>query len=133
MTTSTRVLIVDGNLDELDPMCTLFDAEQDFEVAGTAVSGEEALTKAYILHPDAVVLGASVANGATLRLLPLLRLVLPRVGIVVFETGVTNISRDIAVRAGADEFVCATRLADELVPSLRRAVLTNAATPLADI
>src|SRR5215469_11581021 len=59
------VLIAEDHTLVRQAICSLFDAQQDFEVCGDAEYGEEAVEMAQVLHPDLIVLDLSmpVMNG----------------------------------------------------------------------
>jgi DNA-binding NarL/FixJ family response regulator len=55
-TMANSVLIAEDHTLVRQAICSLFDAQQDFEVCGDAENGQEAVEMAQVLHPDLIVL-----------------------------------------------------------------------------
>jgi DNA-binding NarL/FixJ family response regulator len=125
-----RILLVAGSFDELTSLSDLVNAHEQLEITATATDGDEALAKAHAFRPDVIVLGLSLTSGTALRLVPLLRAVVPAASIVVLNAEMPTLSRDLAMRAGADAIVFGQTMAHELVPSIWRTVLAKSGSPL---
>src|ERR671924_116077 len=52
----TRILIADDHPTLREGLRAILDTQEDFEVAGEAANGEEALAKAEVLRPDVVLM-----------------------------------------------------------------------------
>jgi DNA-binding NarL/FixJ family response regulator len=133
MRMTTRILLVDESFEYFASLRDLVNADGQLEIIAFATTGEEALAKAYAFRPDAIVLRLSLGNGGALRLIPLLRAVLPAVSIVVLNAQNAGLSRDLAIRAGADDVVVGSSMTDELVPSIWRTVLAKSGAPISPV
>ena len=113
-----RILIAEDDESFLEAIALLLEQDDRFVLAGTAHNGEEAVTLAEELAPDAVVLDIEmpVLDGveATRRL----REVAPDLPIVAVS-GHDYEERVLEIRqAGADDYVRKARLAEELPRAL---------------
>jgi DNA-binding NarL/FixJ family response regulator len=115
-----RVLVVDdaANLREL--LTILLEAEDDFEVVGTAADGQQAIDCADELHPDVVLLDLAMPVMDGLQALPALRRALPDARIVIFSGFEQSALARQALSSGADDYVEKGASVTELVARLRR-------------
>ncbi len=118
-TEKTRVLIADDHALFRYGLKAMLRSEQDFEVAGEAETGEEAVELAAELKPHVVLMDIQMPgiNGieATRRILELN----PDIGIVVVTMFGEDDSVFAAMRAGARGYVLKGADADEVVKVLR--------------
>ena len=100
----------------------------DLQVVGSASSVEEALLQAAALRPEVALVDLNMPHSSGLALIPQLRHMLPAVKIVVLTMWDSEIYRDAALAAGADDFVAKAQINTNLLPALRR--LRPAESPL---
>lgn len=100
----------------------------DLEVVGSASSVEEALRQASKLRPDVALVDLNMSHMSGLVLIPQFRQIVPNMRIVVLTLWESEIYRQAALAAGADDFVPKSQIATSLVPALRR--LRPAESPL---
>jgi DNA-binding NarL/FixJ family response regulator len=79
------VLIVDDNASIRRVLCEAFKREADFLVCGEAENGKEAVTKAYELQPDLIVLDLSMPVMNGLDAARELKRIMPTVPVVMFS------------------------------------------------
>jgi DNA-binding NarL/FixJ family response regulator len=114
------VLLVDDNATFLRILSDFLQEEKGILVAGTAGSGETALTTAQELQPQVILLDLAMPGLGGLNTMPRLRGVLPGVGIIVLTVLDANGYREAALAAGADDFVAKADLSTDLVPAIHR-------------
>ena len=93
---------------------------EETTVVGMVDHGVEAAARAQELRPDIVLIDLGLRDVPGLEVIQQLRQALPKLGIIAL--GQLNIDgyRQAAEQAGADEFVSKVRVADELMPAVRR-------------
>ncbi len=79
-----RVLVVDDNAAVRTLVRQLFALEPDFEIAGEAENGREAVQKVADLRPDIVILDLAMPVMNGLDAAPELRKILPEIKIILF-------------------------------------------------
>jgi DNA-binding NarL/FixJ family response regulator len=79
------VLIADDHALTRHAICSLFTAEQDFEVCGDAENGREAVEMAQVLHPDLIVLDLSMPVMNGIEAAQALKRLMPEIPIIVFS------------------------------------------------
>jgi len=114
------VLLVDDNPVFLSIAARFLRACDDLVVLGAADGGQEALAKAWRLRPQVVLLDLRMPDLPGLEVIPLLRAILPQVGIVVLTLLDGNSYREAALAADADEFVSKAFMDTDLLPAIRR-------------
>lgn len=100
-----RVLVVDDAANLRDLLTVVLEAEDDFEVVGTASDGREALEAAESLDPDIVLLDLLMPVMDGLQALPGLRQRLPDSAIVIFSGFEQDAMARDALAAGADRYL----------------------------
>ena len=120
------VLIAEDHALLRQAICSLFDAQQDFEVCGDAENGKEAVEMAQTLHPDLIVLDLSmpVMNGLEAALA--VRRFAPETPIVVFSEYSDLLSEREARSRGISALVSKTEPVSVLLDKAR-AVLHSTA------
>jgi DNA-binding NarL/FixJ family response regulator len=109
-----RILIAEDDESFLETISLLLEQDDRFVVAGAARNGEEAVTLAEELAPDAVVLDIEMPLLDGVAAARQLRAASPRLPIVAVS-GHDYEERVLEIRqAGADDYVRKTRMADEL-------------------
>lgn len=96
-----------------------FEAENDFEIAGHAENGLEALEKAATLRPDLVVLDLSMPIMTGLEAAPKLKERLPELRIILFTVQDSGEIDKLARAAGIDSIIFKTQPVSELVAQAR--------------
>jgi DNA-binding NarL/FixJ family response regulator len=116
------VLLVDDNPAFLR-IATRFLQEQGHDeviVVGAAGGGEEGLILAQEQRPDIVLVDLRMPGLSGLETIPLLRSMLPSVGIIALTLWDANGYRGAALAAGADDFVSKFAVNTELLPAIQR-------------
>jgi two-component system response regulator DesR len=124
------VLIVDNNLTFLRVATRLLEAYDDVLVVGTVRGDEDVLAQAEDLRPDIVLIDISMPNLPGLKIIPRLRAALPKAGIIALTLMSTDGYRQVALEAGADDFIPKAALGADLLPAIRQVV--GARQPLED-
>jgi DNA-binding NarL/FixJ family response regulator len=101
----------------------------DLQVVGSASSVEEALLQAAALRPEVALVDLNMPHSSGLALIPQLRQLLPAVKIVVLTMWDSEIYREAALAAGADDFVAKAHINTNLMPVLRRLRPAESALP----
>jgi CheY-like chemotaxis protein len=111
---AVQVLVVDDSEEFLLGVCGWVTAQPGLRLAGTARSGDEALTAVERLHPDLVLMDVAMPGmdglEATRRIKS--RADAPLVVILTFHA--TQVARQEAWAAGADGFVAKADVSEEL-------------------
>lgn len=87
---------------------------------GTSYGGEDALIQAVTLQPDVLLLGTGLNSTRCLQIIPQMRAALPQVKIIVLGFLDSKGYRQVALAAGADEFVLKIAINTDLLPTIRR-------------
>jgi len=124
----TSLLLVDDNATYLQILTDFLETDYKAEVAvvGTGTGGEEGLARARALRPQVVLLDLAMPNLTGLKVIPRLRHMLPKVGVIALTLLDPNSYRQAALDAGADAFVCKTDIASDLLPAIRRVAQARA-------
>jgi DNA-binding NarL/FixJ family response regulator len=115
-----RVLVVDDAANLRDLLTVVLEAEDDFEVVGTAVDGEEALQAVQALTPDVVLLDLLMPVMDGLQALPEIRRHAPDAKIVIFSGFEQDAMAREALAAGADRYLEKGVSVTRLISSLRQ-------------
>ena len=116
------VLLVDDNPAFLR-IATRFLQEQGHDevvVVGAAGGGEEGLIQAQEQRPDIVLVDLRMPGLSGLETIPLLRSMLPDVGIIALTLWDANGYREAALAAGADDLISKFVVNTVLLPAIRR-------------
>lgn len=113
-----RILIVDDNGFFRRMLCERFEREKEFQICGEAENGKEAVEKAIKLNPDLIVLDLvmPVMNG--LDAARVLRLLMPRLPLIMNSAMVDQLAEQQARTIGVGEIT--SKSADELIGHARR-------------
>ena len=120
------VLIAEDHVLLRQAICSLFDAQQDFEVCGDAENGKEAVDMAQSLHPDLIVLDLSMPVMNGLEAAHALRRFAPETPIVVFSDYVDLLSEQEARAWGISALVSKREPASALLDKARAALHSTA-------
>ena len=80
-----QVLLVDDDQQMRQALRMLFESEPDFEVAGEAQHGQEAIDKAEVLRPHLIIVDFSMPGMNGLKAAPILLRKLPNVILILFS------------------------------------------------
>lgn len=92
----------------------------EWQLVGSAADAEEALAKAAELRPEVVLLDLNMPSTSGLGLIPRLRRLLPGVKIIVLTLWESDLYRQAALAAGANDFVPKSLINSHLPPAIRR-------------
>jgi len=115
-----RVLLVDDNLTFLHIATGFVQQQKELVLVGTAQGGEEALARAPIMRPQVVLLDLVMPGLSGFEIIPRLREVLPKAGVIMLSLFDSDGYRKAALAAGADDFVSKRSVAGDLMPAIRR-------------
>jgi DNA-binding NarL/FixJ family response regulator len=117
----TRVLIVDDHPLFRQGLAWVLRAEPDFEVAGEAASGEEALDRALALRPDVVVCDVQLPGANGVEVARRLKVHLPDVAVVLLSAFDDEDQLFEAARVGAAGFFLKDADPAPIIDGVRRA------------
>ena len=120
------VLIAEDHTLVRQAICSLFDAQQDFEVCGDAENGKEAVEMAQTLHPDLIVLDLSMPVMNGLEAAHAVRRFAPETPIVVFSEYSDLLSEQEARSRGISALVSKTEPVSVLLDKARAALHSTA-------
>lgn len=123
-----RLLIADDHQTFLTITTRYIREQEGLIVVGTAQDGQQAISLARELKPQALLLDLAMPNIAGLDAIPALRAALPDLAIIALTLLDNDEYRRASLAAGADEFVAKARMTDELPAAIRRAVSKRLAT-----
>ena len=110
-----RVLLADDNAVVRSFVRQLFELQPDFEIAGEAENGRDAVEKAEKLKPDLIILDLIMPMMTGLDAAPLLRQLLPDTRIILFTQQEGSEVERLARAAGINAVVSKGQAASELV------------------
>lgn len=114
------MLLVDDSPDFLELASAWLAGESDIEVVGRAVSGEEAIALVPRLCPQVVLMDIAMPGMNGIEATRRLKLLPNAPSVLILTLDGDPAYRAAATGAGAEEFVCKSDFATELLPSLRR-------------
>ena len=91
-------------------------------IVGTATESKEALSQAKVLRPQVVLVELCMPGVGGVDFIPRLRMTVPEARIIALTLLDVSGYRQSALAAGADDFVCKTRLDTDLLPAIRKLV-----------
>jgi DNA-binding NarL/FixJ family response regulator len=113
------ILLIDDNPVFLTIAVDFLQNYSDLELAGVANSGEEALTIIKHVQPDVIVIDLNLADMSGLDLIPHLKEMLPKAGIIILTLQNVESYYRAAKDAGADAFVSKATMYNDLIPAIR--------------
>jgi len=121
------VLLVDDNLTFLAILTRFLHEyhQNEVMVIGTAGRGAEGLALARSLRPHVILLDLRMPGLSGLETIPLLRSMLPDVGIIALTLWHANGYREAALAAGADDLLSKFAVNTDLLPAIRRVAQTK--------
>ena len=121
-----RLLVVDDHPVVRDGLRGVFDGDPDFEVAGEAADGAEAVDRATALGVDVVLMDLRMPRMGGVEAIGLLRERAPGIRVLVLTTYDTDADVLPAIEAGATGYLLKDAPRDELVRAVRAAHLGQA-------
>lgn len=116
------VLVVDTNPSLLRVLTDFLQehSQNAVVVVGTARGATEALAQAQALLPQVILLDLQVPGLPCLEMIPRLRGMVPKAGIIALSLLDAKVYKEAALAAGADEFVGKATLGTDLLVAIRR-------------
>jgi len=114
-----RILIVDDTADTRDNLTKLLGFEPDFEIAGTAASGQEAITLAKKERPSAILMDINMPDMDGITATEIITNTVPESPIIMMSVQGEQDYLRRSMLAGAREFLVKPFSADELVNAIR--------------
>lgn len=121
----SRVLLVDDNQQFLAFSREFLSEFADIEVAGLALTAQEAMRLALEARPHIVVADLAMPGTNGLELTHQIKAALPGVPVIILTLQDSAHYRHAALEAGADAFVPKAAMDTELVPAIRRLAATR--------
>src|SRR5215467_4668363 len=125
-TMAKSVLIAEDHTLVRQAICSLFDAQQDFEVCGDAENGKEAVEMAQVLHPDLIVLDLEMPVMNGLEAAHALRRFVPETPILLFSEYSDLLSEHEAHAQGISALVSKGEPVSVLLNKARAALASTA-------
>jgi DNA-binding NarL/FixJ family response regulator len=116
----TNVLLVDDSSVFLRVATRFILSFSHLQLAGVASDAEEALHLAEALRPNIILLDLNMPHVSGLEVIPAIRRLLPDVKIIVLTLWDSDIYRQAALAAGADDFVPKSLMNTSLMPAIDR-------------
>jgi DNA-binding NarL/FixJ family response regulator len=111
-----RVFVVDDSPIARSMVRQLFESQSNYEIAGEAENGRDAVAKAAFLKPDLIVLDLNMPVMGGLDAAPFLRRVLPETRLILFTIYEGREVEQRAHAAGIQAVVSKNNAVSELVP-----------------
>ena len=118
----TSVLLVDDNKTFLRIASLFLNEIEDIEVVDVVSEGNLAVEKILALVPDIVLIDLVMPDTHGMRIIPILRDVLPEVGIVTLTLHDTKEYREAALAVGADAFISKPEMCLKLLPAIQKII-----------
>ena len=116
------VLIAEDHELTRQAICSLFDAQQDFEVCADAENGKEAVEMAQVLHPDLIIMDLSMPVMNGIEAANVLRRWSPETPILIFSEYCDVFSEHEARSEGISALVSKTAPVSVLLDKARAAL-----------
>ena len=113
-----RALLVDGNDDFLDGVCTLLTGIPELRIVGRAHSGREAIERIPELAPDLVLVNVTLVDMSGFQAVRLLKNLRPTPKVLLLTFHPSGAATSAALAAGADGCLDTIDVAQRLVPVL---------------
>lgn len=120
-----RIFVVDDNFVVRSMVRQLFESETNYEVAGEAENGRDAIAKAESLKPDLIILDLSMPIMGGLEAAPFLKRVLPETRLILFTVDSGPEVERLALAAGIEAVVSKDNAVSELVTHAQALLSTN--------
>ena len=105
MNNPIRILVVDDHPIVRDGLVAILGTQPDFEIVGEAATGEEAVERARLLHPNLMLVDLEMPDMDGVQVIRRLRETMPHLRVLVFTAFDTDERILSAVRAGAQGYL----------------------------
>ncbi len=116
---TTKVEIVDDHFLFADALGSVIRGLPDYEVAGIAQSGAQAISIARTARPDVILLDYHLPGYDAADLIPRLRALSPGVRIVILTSDTSDATLVRGLRAGVEGYLTKERALDDVLDALR--------------
>jgi DNA-binding NarL/FixJ family response regulator len=116
---TTKIEIVDDHFLFADALGSVIRGLPEYEVAGIAQSGAQAISIARTAQPDIVLLDYHLPGYDAADLIPRLRQLSPGVRIVILTSDTSDATLSRGVRAGVEGYITKERALDDVLDALR--------------
>ncbi len=116
---ATKIFFVDDEKLLLESLEVFFSSAEDFEVTGSAQSGEEALQKLELLQPDLAVVDLNMTGIGGIRLIGEIKRRWSHVRILVLSTYYDDYNITSAIAEGADGYILKSFGSGEIINAAR--------------
>ena len=117
-----KILIVDDDMRLRQFVRELFSPEEDLQIIGEAVDGQEAIHKAQELQPGLVLMDITMPRMNGLDATRQLKKILPELVIIILTIHDLDEYRKAAIASGASAYVVKKAMMAELLPAVRMAL-----------
>jgi len=114
-----RVLIVDDHFLFADALGSAIRQTGEYEVAGVAQSGAQAISMARTAHPDVILLDYHLPGYDATELIPRLRSLAPGARVVVLTSDTSDATLVRGLRMGVEGYLTKERALDDVMDALR--------------
>ena len=115
-----KVFLVDDHPLVREWLATLINRQVDLEVCGEAESAPQALQKIEAAEPDVAIVDITLEKGSGLELIKDLRLLRPKMAIIVLSMHDESLYAERAVRAGAKGYVTKKETTKKILFAIRQ-------------
>ena len=124
-----RILLVDDQALLCEVLKTWLEVEEDFEVAGVAHNGEEAIVKVEKLRPDIILMDIDMPKMNGLEATELISERFPQVKVIFLSAHDDDMYLGKSLRAGAKGYLLKNTTAEELAEKIRSVYFDTSQTP----
>ncbi len=121
------ILLVDDNPTFLSIATRFLQTHDNLLVVGAVQGGQEALAQAQDSRPDVILVDLLMPDLPGWKLIPRLRKMLPQAAIIALTLHPPDAYREVALAAGADDFVLKRTMSADLLPAIWRSRQTDQA------
>ncbi len=124
-----RILLVDDQALLCEVLKTWLEVEEDFEVAGVAHNGEEAILQVEKLRPDIILMDIDMPKMNGLEATELISERFPQVKVIFLSAHDDDMYLGKSLRAGAKGYLLKNTTAEELAEKIRSVYFDTSQTP----